>query len=90
MVILYLKHFGDKVFLCDLDQIIVSEMLKMIPTDIKKIPIFGVLDRFSDGMVGLSVWYVGKYGHMTLLKEPTTHKTIYSWGKYHMQTTTDG
>jgi len=79
---LYSKHFGDKVFLSDLNGVIVDKML-ISQTNINKMPNFGILGRFDDGTVGLSVWYVGKYGNIILLKEPTTHKTICSWANFH-------
>jgi len=82
MVNLYSKHFGDKVFLRDLIDGIVEEMLKNIQSDVK-VPNYGILGRFNNGTVGLYVWYVGKYGNILLLKEPTTHKTISSWARFH-------
>ena len=70
-------------FLCDLNDIIVEKMLKIPQSNISKIPNFGILGRFSNGTVGLSVWYIGEYGRILLLKEPTTHKTISSWANFH-------
>lgn len=83
MAWLYSKHFGDKVFFCDLNSRIVDEILDIPQDSINKMPNFGILGRFDDGTVGLSVWYVGKYGRLMLLKEPTTHKTIGSWANFH-------
>lgn len=82
MVCLHSKHFGDKVFFSDLNDRVINEILK-IPQDIHKIPNFGILGRFDNGTVGLFVWYVGKYGRILLLREPSTHKTIDSWARFH-------
>ena len=70
-------------FLHDLNNTIVEEMLKIPQTNITKISNFGILGRFDDGTVGLSVWYIGKFGRIMLLREPTQHKTIHSWAKFH-------
>lgn len=83
MACLYSKHFGDKVFLHDLNSAVVDTMLKTLQINPNKIPDSGILGRFDDGNVGLFVWYVGKYGRIMLLKEPTTHKTINSWATFH-------
>jgi len=83
MVCLFSKHFGDKVFLHDLNDTIVDEMLKIPQSDTNKIPNFGILGRFDNKTVGLSVWYIGKYGQILLLREPSTHKTISSWATFH-------
>ena len=82
MVNLYSKHFGDKVFLRDLNDIVVDKMLKTIQ-DNAKIPNCGILGRFGDGTVGLHVWHIGKYGEILLLREPSIHKTISSWATFH-------
>jgi len=82
MACLYSKHFGDKISFCDLKKSVVDEMLKVSDT-ISKTPNHGILGRFDDGAVGLFVWCVGEYGRLILIKEPTTHKTIFSWAKFH-------
>ncbi len=83
MACLHSKHFGDKVFLCELNSRIVNEMLKIPQDTPHKIPNFGILGRFADKTVGLSVWYIGKYGRIMIIKEPTNHKTISSWADFH-------
>jgi len=83
MVCLYSKHFGDKVFLHDLNSTVVDKILKISQTNKSKSPNFGILGRFDDGTVGLSVWCIGKYGCIKLLRESSTHKTISSWATFH-------
>jgi len=83
MACLYSKHFGDKVYLSDLNSAIVHEMLKVPQLSIRKIHNFGILGRFSNGVVGVFVCCIDKSGYITLLREPTSHKTIFSWADFH-------
>jgi len=84
MAWLYYKHFGNKVFLCDLDQTIVDKMLVISHKDkTNKISNFGILVRFKNDTVGLSVEWFDNKGHSNYSYEPTKHKTINSWAKFH-------
>ena len=84
MACLYFKHFGDKVFLNDLNSRIVNEMLDIPRKDKKnKIPNFGILVRFDDDMVGLTVQWFDSKGHSNYSYEQTRHNTIHSWAKFH-------
>jgi len=85
MICLNYKHFGNKVFLKDLNNKIVNEIL-VIPRKDKKnnIPNFGVLIRFKNNTVGLSIQWLDRNGHSNYSYESTQHKTISSWAKFHM------
>lgn len=84
MVRLYSKHFGNKVFLHDLNNKIVEKLLTIPYKDKKnKIPNFGTLVRFEDNTVGLSVQWLDKNGHSNYSHEISQHKTISSWAEYH-------
>jgi len=84
MASLYSKHFGNKVFLHDLDEKVVKKMLAIPCKDKRnKVPNFGTLIRFEDDTVGLCVQWLDRNGHPNYSREITQHRTIFSWARFH-------
>jgi len=85
MACLYSKHFGNKVFLKDLNSKVVEKILAIPHRDKKnKIPNFGILVRFKDNTVGLSLQWIDSKGHSRHSYEHTQDYTIHSWARFHM------
>ena len=76
------KHFGNKIRTCHLD----SDRFN-IPNGDVIFPKFGILTRYEDGTVGVSIHYMGekegteRYGRW--MQEATDQTTIESWAKQH-------
>lgn len=84
MAYLYSKHFGDKVFLKDLNNKVVEKMLIIPQKDKKnKVPNFGILIRFKNNTVGLAIQWIDSKGYSRHSYEHTNHYTISSWADFH-------
>lgn len=84
---LQIKHYGDKIrtYLLNSDRFAALEQLKN--QDIK-FPKFGILTRYENGTVGVSIHYMGekekdgkRYGYW--LQEDTEETSIEQWAKVH-------
>ena len=82
MSLLKNKHFGEKIRTCHLN----SERFNLPQGDVK-FPKYGILTRYEDGSVGVSIHYMGekegtqRFGYW--VQEVTQEESITQWAEIH-------